>query len=320
MKFLKKKKKEQQMSVDFSVQEDKEEKKNVEILQYGINDLQKKMNIYMDYEVDFSYCMDEVTNRSQKSKSELDRIRNVIGGISKNYQGFAKCVDQISITMDKSNKSVNRSTENMDKLMEQIENSRTQLSSMTTTFGKLEDDFHHITEFTENITGISSQTNLLALNASIEAARAGEAGRGFAVVAEQIRELSASTASLAGGIENSIATLHKTLDSLQDEITKTSDMIQGNIEYANGVKETFYDVKTCSGKVKEVSNHIVCEIEKNNHDIEDANKVVETTNDAFEGICEKVNSLIEKNGEKTIVLSEVIDILQQLNNILGEMQ
>lgn len=319
MKFLRKKGKEQQMSVDFLVQEKKDEKENIEIIQYGINDLQKKMNVYMDYEVNVSYCMDEVTNHSQQSKNELDRIKNVMEGISQNYQAFAQCVDQISVTMDESDKSVNRSTENMDKLMEQIENSRTQLSSMTTTFGKLEEDFHHITEFTENITGISSQTNLLALNASIEAARAGEAGRGFAVVAEQIRELSASTASLAGGIENSIATLHKTLDSLQDEITKTSDMIQGNIEYANGVKETFYDVKTCAGKVKEVSNHIVREIDKNSHNIEDANKVVETTDDAFEGICEKVNNLIEKSGEKTIVLSEVIDLLQQLHNILGEM-
>ncbi len=58
------------------------------------------------------------------------------------------------------------------------------------------------------IDDIANQTKLLALNATIEAATAGEAGKGFAVVAAEVKELSASTASL-----------NKEISSIAKEIT-----------------------------------------------------------------------------------------------------
>ena len=73
-------------------------------------------------------------------------------------------------------------------------------SSMEKVFTALENNFDHIREMSNGITGIANRTNLLALNASIEAARAGEAGRGFSVVADQIRELSSSTKKLVDEI------------------------------------------------------------------------------------------------------------------------
>lgn len=288
---------------------------NMKHVEYCAKDLQKKMDSYMEQEVDISYCMDSISNASQNSLSELNEIGDAITEISENYTEFHEFAGQINGVMDDSNQNVNEANENMNHLKNQIVKSKNQLENMVDTFGMLEKDFSNITALTKDITGISSRTNLLALNASIEAARAGEAGRGFAVVAEQIRELSSSTASLVGGIEETIKALHATLDSLQEEIGETSNMIQGNVEYADSVKESFDQVKDCTNQVKEVSNRIVEEINQNSNKIDGAADGVTATRGAIEGILKEVQNLNAKSEEKSVSLSEVVDILQQLYNI-----
>lgn len=298
--------------------EEKKDCHNIEHVRYGVDSLQKKMDLYMEQEVDISYCMDAIQDRSKESEKALNQIGEVISGIRDNYRIFESYADKINGAMDESDASVNSSNEDMNKLTIQIKDSSSQLAAMTQTFGQLEEDFGKITELTQNINGISSQTNLLALNASIEAARAGEAGRGFAVVADEIRNLSSSTASLVGGIENSIKVLYDRLEVLQEEMTKTSEMIQSNIEYADNVKENFKHVKFCTSQVKEVSGQIVSDISKNNREVNGANEGIAITRQAFEGILGEVSNLYSKNGEKTVALGEVVDILQQIKNLIYE--
>jgi len=59
---------------------------------------------------------------------------------------------------------------------------------------ELSDTVAQIGDVVGLISSIAGQTNLLALNATIEAARAGEAGKGFAVVAAEVKELAGQTA------------------------------------------------------------------------------------------------------------------------------
>lgn len=292
---------------------------NMEHIDYGVNVLQRKMNTYMKEEVDITYCMDEVREQSERSGQELNHIQAVILDISDGYGEFHKFAGKINEVMDESDKTINETNDNMDHLMSRIESSKVQLSSMTDAFGQLEEDFKNITELTKSITGISSRTNLLALNASIEAARAGEAGRGFSVVAEQIRELSASTSSLVGGIEGSIQMLYTTLGNLQSEISKTSDMIQENVDYADGVRNDFGKVRECTDQVKEVSNQIIDRIAQTSEEVTAATEGVENTRQAIEGIQHAVDDLNGKRGQKAVLLGEVVDILQQLHNIVSEL-
>lgn len=287
-------------------------------MKYGVDFLLKRMDLYMDEETNLSACMDTIREKTLTTKERLDGSKENLDVIHQSYSELRTNADEIYEVMEKSDRRILESDQNMQQLTMQIGNSREQLSNMTETFERLETDFNNITSLTADITGISSRTNLLALNASIEAARAGEAGRGFAVVAEQIRELSSSTASLVNGIEESIETLKNTLLSLQGEINKTSDMMQSNIEYAGGLKESIDQVKECTDQVKHVSNTIVDSILKNSSQIDDAVRDMGYIKDAVQGIEDEVMNLNMKSSEKSTALCEMDDILNQFSIILHE--
>lgn len=287
-------------------------------MRYGVDFLLKRMEFYMQEEINLSTCMEEIRNKTEVAQDRLDTSKTDIASISQSYNDFRVNADEIFEAMEESNRRINESDSNMQQLTEQIGSSRDQLSSMAETFERLETDFNNITDLTTSITGISSRTNLLALNASIEAARAGEAGRGFAVVAEQIRELSASTASLVSGIDESIDTLKNTLASLQQEISKTSDMMQANIDYAGGLKGSIEQVKECTEQVKTVSNNIVEAIRNNSNQIDHALSGVEHIKAAVLDIEDEVNNLNRTSSQKSTAICEMDDILHQLSLGLHE--
>lgn len=291
---------------------------NSKAIQYGINFLMKRMDYYMAQEVNLSSCMDAVQNRTDVTREYLAKSNEVLEIIRQNYEDFNEFARQINEVMNASDERIEESDISMQMLTRQIEDSKEQLLSMTNTFGQLENDFTNITNSTAGITGISSRTNLLALNASIEAARAGEAGKGFAVVADQIRELSASTASLVNGIEQSIMQLKSSLQNLQNEIVKTSDMMQSNIESASGLKEAMGEVRSCTGQVHMVGDNIVSAIARTSEQIDHAVNGMGAINDAIKGIDEEINGLNRKSSEKSTALCEMNDILHQFSAMMRD--
>ncbi|MCF2642848.1 MAG: methyl-accepting chemotaxis protein [Lachnospiraceae bacterium] len=296
----------------------REQEESKESLKEGVQFLVKRVNQYMSQEVDLSSSMDAIENCTETTREYLDRNNKLLEVISQNYQEFNGFATQIDDVMDESDQKIEESDKSMELLTTQIEKSKEQLLNMITTFGQFENDFTNITNLTADITGISSRTNLLALNASIEAARAGEAGRGFAVVADQIRELSASTASLVSGIEESIMQLKESLQSLQGEIGRTSDMMNSNIAYAGELKESMGEVRDCSGQVRTVGTNIVGAIQKTSAQIDDAVNGMNSIEDAVNGIDAQVNGLNRKSSEKNTALCEISDVLRQINTMLQE--
>ena len=291
------------------------EKENMKRVCDGVDVLQKELKQYINKSANMSRSIDTILNNTSEAENSLSVINDVFTNINDNYEQFHSFANEIKDVMEKSDETIELANNRIDELSNQIGSSNTQLVKVTDTFQQVETDFNTITELTRNITGIASQTNLLSLNASIEAARAGDAGRGFAVVAQQIQQLSSSTTSLVSGIENAINTLYFTLASMRQEIEKTSQAIQGNVDYTNNVKGTFDDIRNCTSQVKEVSNNIASKISDTSREVDQANKGIASSEKAIQQIEKEVNVLNEKSSSNSTGLNQIEELVSQLHNI-----
>ena len=291
------------------------EKENMKRVCDGVDVLQKELKQYINKSANMSRSIDTILNNTSEAENSLSVINDVFTNINDNYEQFHSFANEIKDVMEKSDETIELANNRIDELSNQIGSSNTQLVKVTDTFQQVETDFNTITELTRNITGIASQTNLLALNASIEAARAGDAGRGFAVVAQQIQQLSSSTTSLVSGIENAINTLYFTLASMRQEIEKTSQAIQGNVDYTNNVKGTFDDIRNCTSQVKEVSNNIASKISDTSREVDQANKGIASSEKAIQQIEKEVNVLNEKSSSNSTGLNQIEELVSQLHMI-----
>ncbi len=318
MKWLGSRKREEKSREEEYLAEVPESESYDEYINYGILHIEKKVDAFMNEEIDVSQCLLDVQKEFASAYEQVGTINEMIEQVNSHFKQFEVFVGQIDHRMEKSDVAIQKADTQMDELTHQIEGTCSALDGMTTTFQMLEKDFSHIQEMSKSITGIAGSTNLLALNASIEASRAGEAGKGFSVVATHIRELSASTKELASGIDKSIKTLYGSLDALKKEIINSKGAIAGNLKHAENVQQQFKEVSACSLEVKEVSKQIVSEIERANVEINHATEGVSVITGTINEFGDKLDILNTKMSKKAIIICGIIDFLQQLENMLKE--
>lgn len=287
-------------------------------INYGVLHIIKKVEDFMDEEVEVSQCLLGVKEGFESTAEEIGGITKKIDIVNADFLELNTYAAQINGIMQHSERAIKEAEGEMESLKNHIEGTCSGLDGVSDTFKMIEKDFGKIQEMSTNITGIAGKTNLLALNAAIEASRAGDAGRGFAVVAANIRELSTSTKSLVGGIDESIKGLYSRLDMLSKEINTSKQAIQDNLKYAENVQENFKQVTECSNEVKTFSKEIIKEIEKASSEVDGAAKGITTITNTVDTFGDKLDLLNQKMSKKSILICEVIDFLQQVENLLIE--
>ena len=293
-------------------------KGNIAHLDYGVSHIHKKLEQFMDEEVEVSQHFTEVKQGLSDTYAEINHINGVINHFGSSFFEFAEYANRISEIMNRSDSTLKDADEKMYMLTKQIEAMSGKLDGVTGAFEILYNDFSAIMNMSEGISQIANNTNLLALNASIEAARVGESGKGFAVVADQIRMLSSSTKELVSGIDHSIRTLYNSIDLMKKEIAESKDSIGENLKCASFTKQSFTQVLVSTNEVKDVSQEIIEAISKNKANIDHAVVGMNQIAQVVTSFTDKFNLLNTKMSNKSILLSEIEAFLQQLDNIIKE--
>jgi len=199
---------------------------------------------------------------SDDAKKQYDNMNeasehiNEIGNLISNIVDSVQHLEETSSGMKDDG---NQSIEIMNDLDESNKRTNNAIQRINKQVHSTYDASVRINDVIQMITSIAKQTVLLALNASIEAARAGEHGRGFSVVAEEISKLA----------------------NQSSESAKEIDGIIGGLS-------------TESGKMLEIMNEVLADVEKQRE------KLIET-----QGHFEKVNSGIG------VSLQEILEIRAQ---------
>ncbi len=137
------------------------------------------------------------------TSSSITEIDSVVREIERNAGQGHELSREVASTMSEDGlAALRRTAEGMHAI-------RSSVGDAATVIRTLESRSREIGSILGVVNEVNDQTNLLALNAAILAAQAGEHGRGFAVVAEEIRELSARTATSTKEITKLIASVQK---------------------------------------------------------------------------------------------------------------
>ncbi len=289
-------------------------KENNKYISYGVMYIEKQVEDFLDEEVEVrSYLQD-----LNESYSQFENINEMIKTLNTNFNDFSKNALQITSVMDKAEKTVGDADEKMMSLADGINNTYIGLDNITNKFHALENDFGNIQEMSNKIDDIASSTSLLALNASIEAARAGEAGKGFAVVAEEISSLSSSTTELVKGIDGNVKTLYKSIEALKEEINNSKYAITQNYEQVKDVKTNYKEVIQCTKDVKKFSDNIITSIKDTNSEISGTAEGMNLVGELVKNFGKNLETLNMKMSNKSVIISDIINFLQQLENILAD--
>ena len=182
-----------------------------------------------------------------KKITEMDgTTTNITTAISES----SKSISEVQLEASKGHEIVMATEEGMKELATEMQRLAESITDQAT-------QNENISKVLDLIIEIAEQTNLLALNAAIEAARAGEQGRGFAVVADEVRALSARTASAASEIKGLIEKIKKGSKISLERMGLSSEKTNTNLEQAIIAGESLTCIDNAITSIQNHSDEIV---------------------------------------------------------------
>lgn len=216
---------------------------------------------------DINNLTSNITKSNEKIFLNTNNVKDEISSFNISINKMSNEIHNMKEISKNTQKICIENTENIQSFMAEISNLMQKFENFKTNISTLNELSIEIKQILKEIHEISNQTKLLSLNASIVAASAGEHGNGFAVVAKEIGELSYKTSQSVSHIQDTLATIIKTIFFINSETVATS-----NIFKEHTLKASMFS-----------------------RNLNTINDLILSTSTSLENISEKSNTLTNKN-------------------------
>jgi methyl-accepting chemotaxis protein len=221
--------------------------------------------------------VDHVADNAEDAHSQMLSTSQRLDTTTDNVTKVANAVHQLAA-------STREIAQQSAMAASETDRARTASEEVQNSLGVLEIATRKIGDIGGLISGIANQTNLLALNATIEAARAGEAGRGFAVVANEVKALSAQTASATSEIAGQIT-------AVREATADVAQMIKDVARVINEVTNVSSAIASATEEQSAVTGHISATIEAAATDSRIVSETLQSVTARSVGITERTMEL-----------------------------
>lgn len=257
----------------------------------------------------------ELLPSQQVSEQQLTQVADAI------YQ-IAASLEQLHQSSTITLERAQLGQQSLTQITDQVSSLQIDVDDMASGIHAMSDQSYEIARFVDIIANLAEQTNLLALNASIEAARAGQHGQSFAVVAQEVKKLSLETSSALKMISGIIAQFSLSTASAIESSERGAAKMQDTLKTATQTHSTFGVILTATEETSLQIAHMSSQAQSLNGSAEKISQsmsyVTHIIQDSMKS-HEAVNLTVQQQLDKTRLVNEEADLLNQMSDKLGHL-